>query len=71
MAKGYVKIADTKKISKEEWVELRRSGIGGSDAAAVVGLNPYNSAYSVYSSRSLPSLVLSFPSKGDTSPNFS
>ena len=48
MAKGYVKIADTKKISKEEWVELRRSGIGGSDAAAVVGLNPYSSAYSVY-----------------------
>ena len=48
MAKKYVKIADTRKISKEEWIELRKTGIGGSDAGAVVGLNPYASAYSVY-----------------------
>lgn len=48
MAKIYEKIADTKKISKEEWLELRKTGIGGSDAGAVVGLNPYSSAYSVY-----------------------
>lgn len=48
MAKMYQKIADTKKISHEEWIELRKSGIGGSDAGAVVGLNPYSSPYSVY-----------------------
>ena len=48
MAKIYTKIADTKKISHEEWIELRKSGIGGSDAGAVVGLNPYSSPYSVY-----------------------
>ena len=48
MAKYYDKIADTKSITKEEWLELRKSGIGGSDAGAVVGLNPYTSAYSVY-----------------------
>ncbi len=48
MAKTYEKIADLKTISREEWLELRRSGIGGSDAGAVVGLNPYSSAYSVY-----------------------
>ena len=27
--------------SRDEWLERRRSYIGGSDAAAVVGLNPY------------------------------
>ena len=48
MAKYYEKIADTKSITKEEWLEFRKSGIGGSDAGAVVGLNPYTSAYSVY-----------------------
>ena len=48
MGKTYIKIADTKKISKEEWLEIRKTGIGGSDAGAVVGLNPYSSAYSVY-----------------------
>ncbi|MCD7806086.1 MAG: YqaJ viral recombinase family protein [Lachnospiraceae bacterium] len=35
-------------LSQEEWLELRRTGIGGSDAAAVCGLNPYSSAMKVY-----------------------
>ncbi len=48
MAKLYEKIANTKTISKEEWLELRKSGIGGSDAGAIVGLNPYSSQYTVY-----------------------
>lgn len=33
---------------REEWLKLRRSYIGGSDAAAVVGLNPYVSPYSLW-----------------------
>ena len=33
---------------RSEWLTLRRSYIGGSDAAAVVGLNPYVSAYSLW-----------------------
>lgn len=48
MAKLYEKIADTKKLGRDEWRALRKTGIGGSDAGAVVGLNPYESAYSVY-----------------------
>lgn len=35
-------------LSHEEWLELRRTGIGGSDAAAVCGLNPYSSPMKVY-----------------------
>lgn len=46
--KPYIKIADTRKLTHEEWLEYRKSGIGGSDAAAVLGLNPYTSAYAVY-----------------------
>jgi putative phage-type endonuclease len=34
--------------SHEEWLAIRRTGIGGSDAPAVVGLNPYATAYDVY-----------------------
>ncbi len=34
--------------SVEEWHELRRKGIGGSDAGAIVGLNPYKSPYTVW-----------------------
>lgn len=64
MAKLYDKIADTKTITKEEWLELRKSGIGGSDAGAVVGLNPYASAYSVYHEKL--SLVESFEGNDKT-----
>jgi putative phage-type endonuclease len=32
----------------EEQLELRRTGVGGSDAATVLGLNPYTTAYELY-----------------------
>jgi putative phage-type endonuclease len=41
-------LAETKHISREGWLELRRKGIGGSDAAAVVGMNPWKSAFGVW-----------------------
>ncbi len=41
-------IADTKKITHEEWLELRKQGIGGSDAGAVCGLDPYSSPMKVF-----------------------
>lgn len=41
-------VADTKKMTKEEWLKDRQSGIGGSDASAVAGLNPWKSAIQLY-----------------------
>ena len=38
----------TTKMSHEEWLALRKMGIGGSDAGAICGLNPYSSAIHVY-----------------------
>ena len=38
----------TKNMSQEEWLDLRKTGIGGSDAGAVCGLNPYVSSIGVY-----------------------
>jgi putative phage-type endonuclease len=35
-------------MSREEWLEARRGGIGGSDASAILGLNPYSSPLRVY-----------------------
>ena len=29
--KPYIKIADTKKLTHEEWLEIRKQGIGGSE----------------------------------------
>ena len=36
---------------KEEWLSIRRGYIGGSDAGAVVGLNPYKSAYTLWAEK--------------------
>lgn len=35
-------------ISREEWLALRNTGIGGSDAGTVLGVNPYKTAYQLY-----------------------
>ena len=37
--------------NKEEWKKLRHQYIGGSDAASVVGLNPFASAYSLWAEK--------------------
>lgn len=34
--------------SKEDWLQARRSGIGGSDAAAILGLSNWKTPYSVW-----------------------
>lgn len=41
----------TKGMTEQEWVESRRSSIGGSDAATVVGLNPYSSPYALWTEK--------------------
>ena len=38
-------------MSREEWLNIRKGSIGGSDAAAIVGLNSYSSAYSVWAEK--------------------
>lgn len=40
-----------KDMSREQWLEVRRNGIGGSDAAAIVGLNDYASPWSVWADK--------------------
>ncbi len=44
-------LAKTKDMPREEWLALRRSGIGGSDAGAICGLNPFRSAIDVWSEK--------------------
>ena len=44
-------ITRVKTANREEWLALRKSYIGGSDAAAVVGLNPYSSQYALWAEK--------------------
>lgn len=38
-----LRLVDTRTLDREQWLEVRKGGIGSSDAAAAVGLNPYKS----------------------------
>lgn len=42
------RIVNTKDMPHEQWLAYRRNGIGGSDAGAICGLNPYTTAIDVY-----------------------
>ena len=44
-------IISTKDMPREEWLEYRRRGIGGSDAGAIIGMNPYATPYSVWADK--------------------
>lgn len=41
-------LVDTANLPEEEWLEYRRRGIGGSDAAAVLGVSPFATARDLY-----------------------
>ena len=45
------KITKVKTANHEEWLNLRSQYIGGSDAAAVVGLNSYSSPYALWAEK--------------------
>ena len=38
-----LKLVKTNNLNREQWLTVRKGGIGSSDAAAAVGLNPYKS----------------------------
>lgn len=42
------KLISTLHMDREIWLQCRKQGIGGSDAGAVCGLNPYRTAIQVY-----------------------
>lgn len=46
-----VELAKTLDMPREEWLILRRKGIGGSDAAAIVSLDRWRSAFDVYADK--------------------
>ena len=43
-----VELVSTENMDEETWLDYRRKGIGGSDAAAVLGVSPYKTARDVY-----------------------
>lgn len=44
-------VLDLDEAGEEAWLEQRGTGIGGSDAAAIVGADPHKSAFALYTER--------------------
>ena len=44
-------LVHTKEMSRKDWLNYRRKGIGGSDAGAIIGLNPYATPYTVWADK--------------------
>lgn len=45
------KLVNTKEISHDEWLTLRKKSIGGSDAGAIMGMNPWSSPITLYAEK--------------------
>ncbi|KGC65740.1 putative phage-type endonuclease domain protein [Burkholderia pseudomallei] len=61
-----LKLVKTTELSRADWLEVRRTGIGGSDAAAAVGLNPYKSQLELWLEKTGRDADLPKPDPNDT-----
>lgn len=52
------RLVNVNAISHEEWLKYRKKGITGTDAGAIVGLNPYVSAMDVFQDKLLDNIEL-------------
>ena len=50
MYKNLTKIS-TLDMSREEWLQHRQKSVGGSDAASILGLNPWSSPYTIWADK--------------------
>lgn len=51
MSKAYDAYADARQLTHEQWLKHRRSGVGGSDAGAIMGVSPYKGPYTVWADK--------------------
>lgn len=64
--KPALRLVDTRGLDREDWLTVRKSGIGGSDAAAAVGLNPYKSMLELWLEKTGRDTDLEKPDPKDT-----
>lgn len=66
-----LRLVSTKDMARDDWLEVRRTGIGSSDAAAAVGLNPYQSQLELWMLKTgKGDLLPAIDPLDDTSPMF-
>lgn len=61
-----LRLINTLNLDREDWLAVRKTGIGGSDAAAAVGLNPYKSMLELWLEKTGRDAELEKPNPNDT-----
>ncbi|WAL83705.1 YqaJ viral recombinase family protein [Pandoraea sp. XJJ-1] len=61
-----LRLIETASLSREDWLTVRKKGIGGSDAAAAVGLSPYMSRLELWMIKTGRDADLPKPDPDDT-----
>jgi len=61
-----LRLVNTLNIDHDEWLAVRKTGIGGSDAAAAVGLSPYKSMLELWLEKTGRDAELEKPDPNDT-----
>jgi putative phage-type endonuclease len=68
-ARPALKLVKTNDMTRDQWLDIRKKGIGSSDAAAAVGLNPYKSTLELWMQKTNQDAGLPKPDPNDeTSP---
>ncbi|MEJ0003542.1 MAG: YqaJ viral recombinase family protein [Pararobbsia sp.] len=65
-SRAALRLVETKQLSRNDWLSVRRNGIGGSDAAAAIGLSPYMSPLELWLNKTGRDGGLSRPNPDDT-----
>jgi len=61
-----LRLINTLNLDRDQWLAVRKAGIGGSDAAAAVGLNPYKSQLELWMEKTGRDADLEKPDPNDT-----
>ncbi|WP_439892515.1 YqaJ viral recombinase family protein [Ralstonia sp. 25C] len=61
-----LRLVETRQLSRSDWLSVRKTGIGGSDAAAAVGLSPYKSQLELWLEKTGRDADLPKPDPSDT-----
>ncbi|PCC99209.1 YqaJ viral recombinase family protein [Halopseudomonas pelagia] len=69
--RGMLRLVSTKDLSRTDWLDVRKRGIGSSDSSAAIGLNPYKSPLELWLEKTNRDQGLAKPnSDDDTAPVF-
>ena len=65
--RGVLRLVSTKDLNREDWLDVRKQGIGSSDSSAAIGLNPYKSQLALWMEKTGRDVGLPKPNQDDDS----